>query len=292
MACGGPPAFMGSARGAGVAVGGDPGRVAKGREECRAHSRGRGADRGRRIPDRWAVRRGRTRSTAAIPARKTPAGTTTAARIQNSVTPHGRPTLLGHHRRRVPRHRRSSHCGADTPWEVSTWKTGSRTGEVPTLPTVRTSVRFAGAPNQVSRPSEPSSRVSVSTDRRPPGACAGTAPRRPSSRPCRRCWRRSRCRRVARRRRTRSISRVRGRQPPPLTVTEPPIPASDAESRTLGRSAAEPAPTPAGSSNASAATSTAHRVRPFMSTPPSTPRRHGQAQGVDTGRRRWFRRLG
>lgn len=73
----------------------------------------------------------------------------------------------------VPRHRCSSHCGANTPWEVPTRKRGSLTGKVPTLPTVRTSSRAGGAPNQVNSPLEPVSRLSVRSDSRPPDASRG-----------------------------------------------------------------------------------------------------------------------
>ncbi len=47
-------------------------------------------------------------------------------------------------------------------------------GDEPALPTVKTSVRDAGAPNQVSSPLEPSSRVSDRTDRRPAAGSAGS----------------------------------------------------------------------------------------------------------------------
>lgn len=53
-------------------------------------------------------------------------------------------------------------------------KTGSLTAAVPTLPTVKTSVREGGAPNEVSSPLEPSSRVSVSTESRPPLSSSGS----------------------------------------------------------------------------------------------------------------------
>lgn len=73
----------------------------------------------------------------------------------------------------VPFHCRSSHCGANTPCEVPTWKTGSLTGAEPRLPTVTTSVREGGAPNQVRMPLLPSSRGAVRTLRRPVPDCSG-----------------------------------------------------------------------------------------------------------------------
>lgn len=48
-------------------------------------------------------------------------------------------------------------------------------GAEPTLPTVKTKVRDAGAPNQVRTPLEPSSRVSLRTDSLPAPDCAGSA---------------------------------------------------------------------------------------------------------------------
>lgn len=50
---------------------------------------------------------------------------------------------------------------------------GFFTGEVPTLPTVKTSSRAGGAPNQVNSPLEPVSRPSVRRDSRPPDASLG-----------------------------------------------------------------------------------------------------------------------
>src|SRR5690606_16150360 len=86
----------------------------------------------------------------------------------------GRPTRAVPPGSTVPRQGRSCHCGAWTPREVPTRKTGSRTGEVPTLPTVNARVRAGGEPNRVSRPESPSSRVPVRTDSRPPVRSAGS----------------------------------------------------------------------------------------------------------------------
>lgn len=75
----------------------------------------------------------------------------------------------------MPRHCRSSHCGARTPCAVPTWKTGSLTGADPRFPTVKTSCREGGAPNQVRIVLSPSSRVVASTASLPPPVSFGSA---------------------------------------------------------------------------------------------------------------------
>ncbi len=75
----------------------------------------------------------------------------------------------------MPFHRTSSHSGANTPWAVPSWKTGSLTGAEPRLPTVTVNFRPGGAPNQVSTPSSPSSRTPVSIARRAVPDSAGSS---------------------------------------------------------------------------------------------------------------------
>lgn len=58
---------------------------------------------------------------------------------------------------------------------MPTWKTGFLTGVEPTLPTVNVKDRDGGAPNQVSRPLEPSSRVSATMDSCPLPDAFGSA---------------------------------------------------------------------------------------------------------------------